>query len=58
MSTVDIYRLKKLAEELDSYSGSATSLVTVSITPGTSILNVGKKIADETCAAACIKSRL
>lgn len=51
-------KMKKSLAALDAKSGTGTSMITICIPSGGSLLRVSKKIAEETSVAANIKSRI
>ena len=55
---MDQLKLKRLIAELDTYQGFNTSLITLSIPPGTSLVLEKKKLDLELNTCTEIKSRL
>lgn len=51
-------RMKKTLAGLDAKSGTGTSMITICVPSGGSLLRVSKKIAEEKSVAANIKSRV
>ena len=56
-SSVEIYRLKKLVEELESKEGRGTELISLYIPPGRPIADVMSSLREEYGTAANIKSK-
>jgi len=55
---IELWKLRKLIQRLESTEGSGTSMITLIIPPGTQISKPTKMLTDEYGAASNIKSRV
>ncbi len=55
---VAIFKQKKMLEQLDAFSGSQTSLVSLLIPPNTQLGRISKLLTQELATASSIKSRV
>lgn len=55
---INNWRLKRLLRDLENYHGTATSMITLLIRPGTSISDVQRLLTEEYGTATNIKSRV
>ncbi len=55
---VAIFKQKKMLEQLDAFSGSQTSLVSLLIPPNTQLARISKLLTQELATASSIKSRV